>query len=125
MEKTGKIKETAALIFEAMNSRDFTLFESNITDDIAFDFPGTGRMEGNRRTLLFFRSLLRKFPRLHFTINEVIACGDRACIVWTNEGEDAKGNPYANSGVTLIHTRDGKISFISDYFKDTSFVENG
>lgn len=30
---------------------------------------------------------------------------------------------FSNSGVTLFHFTRGKISFISDYFKDTSFVE--
>jgi hypothetical protein len=38
-------------------------------------------------------------------------------------GEDIKGNPYKNAGVTLLHFNQGKISFISDFFKDTSFVK--
>jgi ketosteroid isomerase-like protein len=59
---------------------------------------------------------------LHFTVTEIITADDRACAVWNNEGEDVKGNPYTNAGITLLHFREEKISFISDYFKDTSFV---
>ena len=62
------------------------------------------------------------FPELEFNITEVITQTERACVVWTNRGKDIQGNPYANAGVTLFHFRDGKISFISDYFKDTSFA---
>ena len=123
MSGTSQTNRMAETVFTAMNTRDFSDFEHLITEDVAFDFPGAGRAEGNRRTLLLLKSLLRKFPRLEFSISEVISQADRACVVWTNEGEDVKGNPYANAGITLLHFRDGKISFISDYFKDTSFTK--
>ncbi len=112
-----------SLLFDAMNSHDFGVFETVITEDIPFDFPGTARAEGARRTLLLLKSLLRKYPNLRFTVSEVITEGDRACAVWTNEGNDSQGDPYRNSGVTLFHFTKGKISLISDYFKDTSVVE--
>ncbi len=114
----------AEAVFQSMNTRDFTAFEQMVTDEVAFDFPGAGRAEGSRRTLLLLRSLLRKFPKLHFTVSEIITQDDCACVVWTNEGEDTQGNPYANAGVTLLHFSGGKISFISDYFKDTSFADS-
>ena len=111
------------MLFEAMNSREFSAFEKVITEEVAFDFPGVERTEGARRTLLLLRTLLRKFPQLTFTITDIILQSDRACAVWTNEGEDSVGNPYHNSGITLFRFKGDKISFISDYFKDTSFVE--
>lgn len=121
MSGTSQINQMAESVFKAMNKRDFKDFEQLIRDDVVFDFPGAERAEGSRRALLLLKSLLRKYPRLQFSISEVISQADRACVVWTNEGEDLKGNPYTNAGVTLQHFRDGKISFISDYFKDTSF----
>jgi len=122
MNKTSSMNEMAEAVFHAMNTRDFSGLEQFITEDVAFDFPGVGRTEGSRRTLLLLKSLLRKYPKLHFTVSDIISQEDRACAIWTNQGEDIKGNPYANSGVTLIYLTEGKISFISDYFKDTSFV---
>jgi ketosteroid isomerase-like protein len=122
MSGPNHIARMAEAVFTAMNTRDFEDYEQLITDDVVFDFPGAGRAEGSRRTLLLMKSLLRKYPRLQFRISEVITQADRACVVWTNEGEDLKGNPYTNAGITLQHFRDGKICFISDYFKDTSFT---
>jgi ketosteroid isomerase-like protein len=108
-----------------MNARDFELFDQVITVDVAFDFPGVGKVEGRRRTVLVPKSILRKYPVLQFTISEIISEGDRACAVWTSRGESTNGIIYSNSGMTLLHFTGGKISFICDYFKDTPFTGNG
>ena len=91
---------------------------------MAFDFPGPGRIEGRKRVLIFLKALMRKYSSLTFKISDIIIEGNRSCAVWTNEGISVEGKPYKNSGITLIHFEDGKISFLSDYFKDTSFVGN-
>lgn len=124
MDQTKSIQEMAEGVFHTLNSRDFTAFEKSITDEVSLDFPGVSTMEGSRRTLLLMKSILRKYPKLHFTVSETIADADRACSVWTNKGEDINGNPYENRGITLFHFSGGKITFISDYFKDTSFTES-
>jgi ketosteroid isomerase-like protein len=124
MNNPNPIHELTLSVFNAMNTRDFSELEKNITDDVAFDFPGVGRVEGSKRVLIFLKALLRKYKHLAFTITEVIEGSQRACAIWTNRGEHINGNAYANSGVTLLHFSDNKISFISDYFKDTSFVES-
>jgi len=113
---------TARNIFKAMNVRDFDWFESHVTEHIAFDFPGARRAEGKRRTLLLLKSILRKYPELEFTVEEVIASDDRACVAWYNKGKSLSGEDYHNRGMTLVHFQDGKISLLSDYFKDTSFT---
>lgn len=123
MSNVSKYRELAEIVFKAMNSRDFEVFENSISEDVVFDFPGAGKAEGNRRTLLLMKSILRKFPRLVFSVSEIIVESDRACVVWTNEGENIQGDAYSNSGVTLIQFRENKICFLSDYFKDTSFKE--
>ena len=122
MNQTESNRELAETVFRAMNTRDFNELELAVTDNVSFDFPGTGRTEGKRRTLLLLKTLLRKFPKLNFTVSDIVVEGNRACTVWTNEGTDGLGKPYNNSGITLMHFADGNITFISDYFKDTSFT---
>jgi ketosteroid isomerase-like protein len=122
MEDQGNVQTLAEDVFKAMNQRDFNAFEQLITEDVAFDFPGAGRVEGKRRTLLLLKSILRKYPVLRLKVSKIIVSGDRACTVWTNRGEASDGTPYSNSGMTLLHIKDGKVRFISDYFKDTSFA---
>lgn len=124
MDKPNSIFNLTQSVFNAMNSRDFSEMERNITDDAAFDFPGVGRIEGGKRVIIFLKALLRKYKELKFTVSEIVEGTDRACAVWTNEGEHINGNPYSNRGITLLWFSEGRINFISDYFKDTSFVEN-
>jgi len=114
--------DKAKLIFISLNTRDLSDLERYLADNAELDFPGAGCMQGKRRVLLFFKVLFRKYSYLEFTVEDVIVEGDRACVVWHNVGDDRKGNPYKNRGVTLVKMSEEKILFISDYFKDTSFA---
>lgn len=117
-------KGIARSIFEAMNSGDFTKFQHNAMENVSLDFPGTDRIEGVKRLILFFKVLLRKYKNLTFDIKEVIVGDKKACVVWTNSGLYDDDSLYKNSGITLFHFEEDKISFISDYFKDTSFTNS-
>ncbi|MBN2518944.1 MAG: nuclear transport factor 2 family protein [Bacteroidales bacterium] len=109
-------------IFTAMNSGDFNELENCITENVVFDFPGVGRIEGSKRVIVFLKTLLRKYPQLKFTVKDILIDNMKACVIWTNEGKNAKGEDYKNSGITLLYFENNKILFISDYFKDTSFI---
>ena len=122
MDSTDNKSKLAKIVFEAMNARDLSIAEPFLEEDVTFYFPGSGRMTGAKKVSLFIKVLLRKFPELSFTIQEVILAEERACTVWTNKGKHQDGSPYENSGMTLFHFNDGKIAFMSDYFKDTSFI---
>ncbi len=115
--------DLARSVFHAMNTRDFATLEMNVTEDVVFDFPGAGKIEGNRRVMLFLKALLRKYPILAFEVSEILIDNQNACAVWTNRGENSEGIAYANSGLTLMQFTGNKIAYISDYFKDTSFVQ--
>lgn len=117
-------KKMAVGVFEAMNTSEFSKFQENACEDISFEFPGVDRIEGSKRVILFFKVLLRKYKDLKFEVTDVILEDDKACVVWNNKGEYNDGTPYKNSGITLFHFREKKVSFISDYFKDTSFTNS-
>jgi len=122
MSTPGKLART---FFDAMNARDFIDLERHIAPDVVFDFPGPGAIDGSKRMLLFLKLLFRKYSRLVFTVQEVLADAERACVVWTNEGHTAEGEPYRNRGVTFMRFSCSRIVCLSDYFKDTSFVKAG
>jgi ketosteroid isomerase-like protein len=122
MDQSRTNKELAQSIFVALNSRNLAELEQYLSETAVFDFPGVGSIEGRKKILVFLKVLFRKYPRLAFTVEEIIMEDDRACAVWTNEGEDKAGNTYQNRGITLVRFSDGEIVFISDYFKDTSFI---
>lgn len=118
------IRALTQTIFEAFNKRDVSELEQYLAEDVVFDFPGTELMEGRKKILLFFKILFRKYPRLEFHVEDILVNGDHACAVWSNRGENKRGNPYKNRGVTLVRMSEGKIVCISDYFKDTSFTQS-
>lgn len=113
-----------SIVFNAMNTRNFSKLENELTEDAVFDFPGSKNAEGKRRVIIMLNALLRKFPKLEFNVYDIIVENNKACAVWTNKGENINGEPYFNSGVTIFHFRNNKINFISDYFKDTSFTQS-
>jgi ketosteroid isomerase-like protein len=115
----------ARTFFDAMNARDFTDLELHLAPDVAFEFPGAGTIDGSRRMLLFLKLLFRRYSRLVFTVREVLADDERACVVWTNEGQTVDGGTYRNSGITFMRFSGGRIAYLSDYFKDTSFIKAG
>ncbi len=116
-------QESALLLFKAMNERSFALVENHLDAEVVLEFPGVKAIMGKKRIIIFLGALLRKYPVLQFNVHEVVVDGDRVCAVWTNQGNNLAGEPYSNSGITLFHIEKGKILFISDYFKDTSFVK--
>ncbi len=116
-------KDLAVGVFSAINKRDFTEFESYIADDLTFDFPGVDQIKGAKRVILFFNVLFRKYKVLQFHVSDVVSDDKKACVKWENRGEEKEGALYSNSGLTWFYFENGKIIFMSDYFKDTSFTK--
>ncbi|MHC4779168.1 MAG: nuclear transport factor 2 family protein [Planctomycetota bacterium] len=116
----GGAGEVALKVFEAMNGRDLTGLSTLLAPDGVFHFPGTEPLVGPEVIGRFLKILLRRFPALRFETERVIEQGESAAVEWRNRGEDRKGEPYENAGVTVIEMKDGRISYMSDTFKDTS-----
>ncbi len=117
------IEPYARAFFDAMNTRDFADLERLIDPVVIFDFPGAGAIDGSRRMIVFLKLLFRKYARLVFTVEEVLADKERACVVWINEGQTVEGEPYRNRGMTFMRFSAARIVWLSDYFKDTSFTK--
>ena len=45
--------------------------------------------------------------------------GNLAAVHWTDRGVNRKKEPYENEGVTILELKEGRIVFISDFFKNT------
>jgi ketosteroid isomerase-like protein len=116
-------RELAEFVVSSMDKRDFTLYEKHVAEDAALDFPGSATVRGCRKIIVFLKAVLRKYPELQFTIENIIADKGWAAAVWSNKGKFKNGEPYSNQGVTLVKISAGKIVLISDYFKDTSFLK--
>jgi steroid delta-isomerase-like uncharacterized protein len=103
---------------EVLNQRKVdVLDELAVEDYIEHDpFPGqgNGRSDLKARALL----LLGAFNPLQFTIDDVIAEGDRVAVRWTNHGTQsgsfmgmpATGGTFSIAGVDIHLLRDGRLA---------------
>jgi ketosteroid isomerase-like protein len=109
----------ARRFFEMLSNRDLKEMEKLLSHETVLYFPKTRPITGTERILKFFTVLYRQYPELTFEIRRAIVQEHLAAVHWTNRGLSRKGEPYENEGVTLLEESDGRIIFISDFFKDT------
>ena len=115
---TGEI--VVSRFFSLVNDRDLPKLEVLLTDNPEFYFPKTKPLLGKNQIIRFFKILFHRFPQLEFRIQRTIVQGSKAAVHWTNRGMSRGNDPYENEGVTILEMEDGRIRFISDFFKDTS-----
>ena len=112
-------KQLIDRFFDVFNHRDPKEMSDLLNPGAELYFPKTRPLLGRKRILKFLNILFRQFPELTFAIQRVIQQENRAAVHWTNQGINRRKEPYQNEGVTILEIQDGKISFISDFFKNT------
>ena len=105
--------------FEVLNERNLDEMEHLFSSEAKLYFPKTQPLIGKNRIFKFFNILFHQYPQLNFDIQRIIIQGNLAAIHWTNQGKNKRDTPYENEGVTIMELMNGKIIFISDFFKDT------
>jgi ketosteroid isomerase-like protein len=110
---------TLVQFFDFINNRDLAQMEDLLTETAEFYFPKTQPLLGRRQIVRFFKILFHRYPELSFQIEEIIIQENRAAVHWKNHGFNRRREPYENEGVTILEEEGGRISFMSDFFKDT------
>ena len=113
------VEQTIEKFFEIFNSRDLQEMGNLLSPEAEFYFPKTRPLIGRDRILKFLKLLFRQYPELSFTVVRVVCQENQAAVHWTNRGINRRSEPYENEGATILEFREGRISYISDFFKDT------
>jgi ketosteroid isomerase-like protein len=111
--------KTILQFFKMFNAHDIDAMGQLLASGAQFYFPKTQPLIGKDNILRFFKILFRHYPQLSFEIQRIIRQGDQAAVHWTNQGISRKKEPYQNEGVTILEMTADKISYISDFFKNT------
>ena len=111
--------KTILQFFEMFNAHDVEGMGQMLAPEAEFYFPKTQPLIGKDNILRFFKILFRQYPQLSFEIQRIIRQGGQAAVHWTNQGVSRKKEPYQNEGVTIMEMTADKISYISDFFKNT------
>ncbi len=112
-------KQLFKTFFDVFNQRNTQKLAALLKPEAEFYFPKTQPLIGRDRIVKFLNLLFRQYPELVFEVQRVIQQDDEAAVHWTNKGISRRKEPYQNEGVTIFEIKDGKICFISDFFKDT------
>ena len=105
--------------FEFFSTQSLSQMADFLREDASLFFPKTQPLIGKAKIMKFFQILFRQYPELTFTVEHTIAQQDNVAAHWKNRGINRKNEPYENEGVTLFFFKDGLVSFMSDFFKDT------
>lgn len=112
-------EHTLREFFEALNIRDLAKMGNLLHSSAEFYFPKTQPLIGKDRIVKFFSILFRQYPELSFEIQRIIHQQNKAAVHWTNRGISRRKEHYQNEGATILEFKGGKITFISDFFKNT------
>lgn len=92
------------------------------SEDAVLWIPPAPPVEGPRRIQAMFRLIFRMYKEIHWKVTDFHSIGNNRYIYATNSwGVIGKDTPYQNHVLTVIDfNSEGKISYLSDYFKDTA-----
>lgn len=107
---------------EDLNSLKIENLQKWFNDESRIWIPPAGEVVGARRILALFRAIFRKYEKLEWNVDEIFHLGNGKFFYETmSKGTIADKGIYSNQICTIVSfAENGKIKFLSDYFKDTS-----
>lgn len=105
-----------------LGRRDAEALKKWFTEKSVLWMPPAPPIEGERRILVAFRVIFRAYTDLNWSVKEVYSVGNNRFIYMTDSwGTIGRDMPYKNNILTVIDfDADGRIVYLSDYFKDTA-----
>ena|ERR1700722_17328621 len=100
-----------------LGERDISSLKELFREDIRFEYPGIDAITGKGRVVLLLKKIMSRFETLQFEAIDFVQEGEKLCVIWKNAGRLKTGQAFHNEGVSILHMRDGTISYVSDYFK--------
>jgi limonene-1,2-epoxide hydrolase len=116
------MKERILAFMEAMQSNDAARISDWFSDDAKLWIPPAQPVEGISRVRALFRAMFTRYEFIEWTIIDILPVSDNRCIhICQSRGKIKGSEEYYNRVITDITFNDeGKISSLSDYFKDTA-----
>ncbi len=104
-----------------LESKDLDRLEKWFDDSSNVWIPPAAKVTGASRILALFRSIFRKYDKIHWEILEIHPLSDNRFFYVCNSWGIMRSMEYRNQVATdITFTETGKISHLSDFFKDTA-----
>ena len=83
-------KQIALSIFEALNSRDLSVWFKHLAEDYTAEHPGVSVPLNKTIGIGYNQRFVTAFPDIHFEVLSVLAEGDYVLIQWRASGTHAE-----------------------------------
>jgi ketosteroid isomerase-like protein len=109
-----------------LEARDPEALRLRFSDDAVLWIPPSPPIQGARRIQTMFKLIFRMYTEIHWKVTDFYQVGERRYIYATNSwGTLGRDTPYKNHVLTVMDfDANGKISYLSDYFKDTAIFSS-
>lgn len=115
--------------FAARNRGDIDTFLDGWADDVTYIFPGQSEFGGTFKGLAevrpWFTRFRQQFAEIRFDLEDVfvsniwaIGATNHIAVRWTAHLREHNGNLVGGPGMTVVHIRDGKTTFVQDFIFD-------
>ncbi|KXH80382.1 hypothetical protein AU378_18370 [Chryseobacterium kwangjuense] len=104
-----------------LNSLKIEHLEKWFTDESTIWIPPSKQISGKNRILALFRAIFRRYDSIEWQVFEIFPLGNQKFFYQTTSyGRMTDKGVYENNICTLVQfSEEGKIIYLSDYFKDT------
>jgi hypothetical protein len=105
-----------------LEARDPDALRLRFSENAILWIPPAQPIQGARRIQVMFKLIFRMYSEIHWKVTDFYPVGNQRYIYATNSwGTIGRDTPYKNHVLTVIDfDAEGKISYLSDYFKDTA-----
>jgi predicted ester cyclase len=87
-----------------------------VADDYVYHVPGGHEIKGIEGFKKYIAWIHDSFPGAQFTVDDLIAEGDKVVSLYTMKGTDKRNKPVEFQGVVISHIVDGKEVEVWDIF---------
>ena len=114
------IEENKALVhrwIEAINKKNMAVFDEIFAANYVVHTPGVEEKSSPESVKQLMTGFLTAFPDLHFTVEDIIAEGDKVVTRWTSQGTykvefmgiAPTGKQVKQTGIAIYHIVEGKV----------------
>ncbi len=105
-----------------MESNDPVRIADWFADDSKLWIPPAQPVEGISRVRALFRAMFTRYEFINWTIIDILPVNENRCIhICESRGKLHGHDEYTNCVITdITFNKEGKITSLSDYFKDTA-----
>src|SRR5829696_3657802 len=86
MSSEEENKQIALSIFEALNTRDLSVWSKHLAEDYTAEHPGVSVPLNKTKSVGYYQRFVTAFPDIHFEVLHILAEGDLVLIHWSAGG---------------------------------------